>query len=285
MEAAVTVLPPESLARATISMELTKGTRCARNSTLARIPLSLTGRGQGWGEELGEMISSRSNKRQIELDIVLKLVTQCSLDPQPFPQRCEASLREDGARAVKSHHSFQTLRRVFAGMISVCACVGPASAERIDNQVAIFSALDKVTARISKFEVELGKTASFGALRVTPRTCYSRPTTEEPKTTTFVEVDEVQQDGKQKRIFTGWMFAESPGLYGVEHPTFDVWLTHCEKPLRAAAQKAAEPAAGGPSGAGAAKPASGNAAKAAPDTEAASPPDDIPEEPRRRVRR
>lgn len=112
----------------------------------------------------------------------------------------------------------------------------PAHAERIENQVAVFSALDKVTARISKFEVELNKTATFGGLKVTPRACYSRPTTEEPKTTTFVEVDEVQLDGKEKRIFTGWLFAESPGIYGVEHPTFDVWLTECHKPLKATAQ-------------------------------------------------
>ena len=176
--------------------------------------------------------------------------------------------------------------RLVAAVLASTFLMGPAAAERIDNQVAIFSALDKVTARISKFEVELGKTATFGALRVTPRTCYSRPTTEEPKTTTFVEVDEVQQDGKQKRIFTGWMFAESPGLYGVEHPTFDVWLTQCQKPLRATAEKAADPAASKP----AVKPAAGDAATPAKgaanaDADNAAPPDDIPEEPRRRVRR
>jgi hypothetical protein len=182
------------------------------------------------------------------------------------------------------------LRRVLTGAVLGAVIATPALAERIDNQVAIFSALDKVTTRISKFEVELGKTATFGVLRVTPRACYSRPAAEEPKTTTFVEVDEVQLDGKQKRIFTGWMFAESPGLYGVEHPTFDVWLTHCEKPLKATAQKAAEPAPA----AGAAKPAAGAAAKSAPADAAKVPPgaddtpppaDDIPEEPRRRVRR
>lgn len=135
----------------------------------------------------------------------------------------------------------------------------PARAERIENQVAVFSALDKVTARISKFEVELGKTAAFGTLKVTPRACYSRPATELPKTTTFVEVDEQQLDGKEKRIFTGWMFAESPGLYGVEHPTLDVWLTDCQKPLKATAQKAPEPAAGKAAAPGAepAQPGSG----------------------------
>ena len=128
--------------------------------------------------------------------------------------------------------------------------VSAAHAERIENGVAIFSALDKVTARISKFEVALGESKTFGALKVTPRACYSRPPDEQPKTTTFVEVNEVQLDGAEKRIFTGWMFAESPGLYGVEHPTYDVWLTECQKPLKATAQKAPDAAAGKAAGPG-----------------------------------
>jgi hypothetical protein len=122
----------------------------------------------------------------------------------------------------------------------------PVRAERIENGVAVFAALDKVTARTSKFEVPLNKTVQFGALKVTPRVCYSRPPTEQPKTTSFVEVDEVALDGHEKRIFTGWMFAESPGLNAVEHPVFDVWLTDCQKPVGSMASKSgADPAAGG----------------------------------------
>ena len=113
----------------------------------------------------------------------------------------------------------------------------PAHADRIENQVAVFSALDKVTARISKFEVALGETGTFGTLKITPHVCYSRPPDEEPKTTTFVEVDETQLDGSTKRVFTGWMFAESPGIYGLEHPTLDVWLAGCQKPLRSTAEQ------------------------------------------------
>ena len=118
-----------------------------------------------------------------------------------------------------------------------------AHAERIENGVAVFSALDKVTARTSKFEVPLNQTAQFGALKVTPRVCYSRPPTEQPKTTSFVEVDEVELDGEEKRIFSGWMFAESPGLNAVEHPVFDVWLTDCEKPSGSMAQTGTDPSA------------------------------------------
>jgi hypothetical protein len=34
--------------------------------------------------------------------------------------------------------------------------------------------------------------------------------------------------GEIKRIFTGWMFAASPGLHAIEHPIYDVWLTDCK---------------------------------------------------------
>jgi hypothetical protein len=145
-----------------------------------------------------------------------------------------------------------------------------AQAERFENQVAVFSALDKVTATIKKLEVPLGQTVQFGALKVTPRVCYSRPPTEPPKTTSYVDVEEVQLDGQEKRIFSGWMFAESPGLNAVEHPVFDVWLTECAKPTNAVAAKA--PNTDGDGG-------------AAADDGATASGDDQTDRPKRRVRR
>jgi hypothetical protein len=137
---------------------------------------------------------------------------------------------------------------VAAAVCAMVAVAAPASAQRIDNAVAVFAALDKVTAKISRLEVPLNQTASFGALKITPRVCYSRAPTEPPKTTSFVEVDETQLDGKQKRIFAGWMFADSPGLNAVEHPVFDVWLTDCSQPQRGAGPR--PPQGGGPPAAG-----------------------------------
>lgn len=106
----------------------------------------------------------------------------------------------------------------------------PAEAAKIANNIAVFAALDKVTARVSKLEIAIDETTVFGSLKITPRVCYSRPPTERPRTSVFVEIDEIQLNGKEKRIFTGWMFAESPGIHGVEHPVFDVWLTSCKMP-------------------------------------------------------
>lgn len=103
-----------------------------------------------------------------------------------------------------------------------------AGAESISNPIAVFNGLDKITARITKFEVPIGRTALFGTLEVTPRVCYTKPPTEPPQTTAFVEVGERRHEGETRRIFTGWMFADSPGLSGVEHPVYDVWLTGCK---------------------------------------------------------
>jgi len=101
-------------------------------------------------------------------------------------------------------------------------------AQRIVNPTAVFSGLDKITGRIISFDVAINETVQFGALQVTPRVCYSRPPTETPNTDAFVEVDEVTLQGEIKRIFTGWMFAASPGLHAVEHPIYDVWITDCK---------------------------------------------------------
>jgi hypothetical protein len=99
---------------------------------------------------------------------------------------------------------------------------------RIANPVAVFNGLDKITGRITRFDVKINETVQFGALRVTPRVCYSRPPTETSRTDAFIAVDEVTLQGEVRRIFTGWMFAASPGLHAVEHPIYDVWLTGCK---------------------------------------------------------
>jgi hypothetical protein len=115
--------------------------------------------------------------------------------------------------------------------------------QKITNKGALFSGLDKITGRIINFDVAIGETVQFGALQVTPRVCYTRPPTETPNTDAFIEVDEVTLQGDVKRIFTGWMFAASPGLHGVEHPIYDVWLTDCKKPEVAVVAQPEPPAA------------------------------------------
>jgi hypothetical protein len=104
--------------------------------------------------------------------------------------------------------------------------IGPPT-KRIVHPTALFSGLDKITGRIINFPVDIGETVQFGALQLTTRACYTRPAEEAANTDAFVEVDEVTLQGEVKRIFTGWMFASSPGLHAVEHPIYDLWLTDC----------------------------------------------------------
>jgi hypothetical protein len=113
-------------------------------------------------------------------------------------------------------------------LASVIGSLGTAQADRIKNPTAVFSGLDKITGRIVSFEVGIDETVQFGALQMTPRVCFTKPPTETPNTTSFIEVDEPATDGKTKRVFSGWLFAASPGLHGLEHPVYDIWLVDCK---------------------------------------------------------
>ncbi|MBR0555965.1 DUF2155 domain-containing protein [Ciceribacter sp. L1K23] len=113
-------------------------------------------------------------------------------------------------------------------LTGLLALPGAAHAERISNPVAVFAGIDKITGRITTFDVYVNETVQFGALQVTPKVCYSRDEEEAQKTDAFIEVDEITLDRKIRRIFSGWMFADSPALNAVEHPIYDVWLTDCK---------------------------------------------------------
>lgn len=114
-------------------------------------------------------------------------------------------------------------------------------AQKIVNKKASFSGLDKITGRIINFDEDIGETVQFGALRVKTDACYTRPATEAANTDAFVEVDEITLQGEVKRIFSGWMFAASPGLHGVEHPIYDIWLTDCKGPETTIVNAAPDP--------------------------------------------
>ena len=117
-----------------------------------------------------------------------------------------------------------------AGALSLYVFVGAAHGEIISNPIAVFQGLDKIMGQTTSFEVKVGEEKKFGGLIVKADVCNTRPITERPKTLAFVEVDEQSNDGKRRRIFSGWMFAESPGLNAVEHPLYDVWLAACRDP-------------------------------------------------------
>ena len=117
---------------------------------------------------------------------------------------------------------------VLAALLSA-GLLSPAQAQTtIANPVAAFAGLDKITGRITRFDVYIDETVLFGALELTPRACYSHPVTEAQRVSVFVEVDQRSLTGTSRRIFTGWMFADSPALNAVDHAVYDVWLVECK---------------------------------------------------------
>ena len=102
-----------------------------------------------------------------------------------------------------------------------------AGSEMTDRSVAVLQGLDKITARVSTFEVAVGETARFGTLLITLRACREAPPIDPPEAAAFLEISEVKPDEAAAALFSGWMFASSPALSALEHPIYDVWVTGC----------------------------------------------------------
>ena len=130
--------------------------------------------------------------------------------------------------------------RIGASIGAGVVLTGTVFAAPVGNPIAIFTGLDKITGRIITFNVLIDETVQFGALQITPRVCNTRPPTEPAQTTSFVEVDEITLQNEIRRLFTGWMFAASPGFNAIEHPIYDVWLVDCKAEITAAPVAGAE---------------------------------------------
>jgi hypothetical protein len=91
-------------------------------------------------------------------------------------------------------------------------------------------ALDKVTGNAVDLDARTGDTISFGRLTLTVRACYQAPETDTPESAAYVEIrSKAAKSGAEadESLFAGWMFASSPGLNALEHPTYDVWVISC----------------------------------------------------------
>jgi hypothetical protein len=103
------------------------------------------------------------------------------------------------------------------------------------KRMAVLRALDKISGRTTDINAPAGVPVHYGPLIITVQYCYTVPPQEPPETTAFVQIDEAKPREPQKRLFSGWMFASTPALNAVEHPTYDVWVITCktEEPAKA----------------------------------------------------
>jgi len=73
-----------------------------------------------------------------------------------------------------------------------------------------------------------GQATRVGDVVVRLRACEtSAPWEAEPLTGAFVQVDVQGRDTRWRRVFSGWLYKESPSLNVVEHPIYDVWPKSC----------------------------------------------------------
>ena len=125
-------------------------------------------------------------------------------------------------------------------------CVTASATALEPRSGVVLRALDKITGNSTDLEASIGQTIKFGRLEVTVRACFQAPPEDTPESAAFLEVHsntpeerarlpggqnteaaEVSDDGAGGQIFSGWMFASSPGLNALDHPTYDVWVISC----------------------------------------------------------
>lgn len=88
------------------------------------------------------------------------------------------------------------------------------------------AALNKDSGRVLRFNAKPGQYLRFESLLIRVKACEANPPWERPQNAAFIQVDE-QKGESVRRIFSGWLYAENPGVNAVEHPRYDVWVTSC----------------------------------------------------------
>lgn len=104
----------------------------------------------------------------------------------------------------------------------------PALPTPVAQRVLVVGALAKRTGETRFFTLKPGQYVAFAALRITARTCETTPPWERPALSgAFLQVDEQRPGQPAARVFSGWLYAQSPSLNVMEHPRYDVWLKSC----------------------------------------------------------
>lgn len=96
------------------------------------------------------------------------------------------------------------------------------------TNMVVLQGLNKITARTSLLEAEVGSNISFGTLHIIARQCWRAPADEAPDNKSLLEIWE-QQPGEEKiRLFNGWMLSSSPAVSALEHPVYDITVIECK---------------------------------------------------------
>ena len=116
---------------------------------------------------------------------------------------------------------------IFAAPMLIAASTASATPTMIRQPVAVLQGLDKITARVSRFDAAVGQTVRFGTLSIIVRDCEKSTPEERPENAAFIQIYENRPGEKSVRRFSGWMFSSSPALSALENPVYDINLLAC----------------------------------------------------------
>ena len=141
------------------------------------------------------------------------------------------------------------MRHVLAASAIAGLILGAAHAATcVQKDTATLRALDKITGRSTDIDVKVGEPVVFGSLKVELQVCYQTPPEEAPESAAFLKIASTQPvavetmeaavdaedvetvSEENPELFSGWMYASSPGLSALEHPVYDVWVIRCAAP-------------------------------------------------------
>ena len=97
------------------------------------------------------------------------------------------------------------------------------------QRIAVLAILNKRNSIVQNVSLHPGQSVRWKDVIVRLRACEtSAPWEEEKLTGAFVQVDVQRPDKAWQRVFSGWLYRESPSLNVVEHPVYDVTPKSCE---------------------------------------------------------
>ena len=98
----------------------------------------------------------------------------------------------------------------------------------IEGNRLVIQGLDKITARIKTFEIDVSKTYKFGVLDIFVERCiFSKPIFK-PESLAYIRIKD-NSDRLSEVKFKGWMFASSPALNALENSVYDISILACKK--------------------------------------------------------
>ena len=129
------------------------------------------------------------------------------------------------------------------GVKAPATAAGQGGVTPMAQRVAVIGILNKRNGIVQNVTLRPGQSARWKDVIVRLRACETTaPWEPEQLTGAFVQVDVQKPDKSWNRVFSGWLYKESPSLNVVEHPVYDVWPKSCAMTYPVGAAAPAAPA-------------------------------------------